>query len=127
MDRSWINILDKLSPEYAAGINEFISVASESINSNGMVLCPCRRCMNKQSQSMNVIKLHLITHGFLSTYTRWYHHGEEIEGIQDEVLVDVEDGEPADDLAAGLHDAFGCPYFDIGPTSDFIDNEFLEI
>ncbi|XP_062094257.1 uncharacterized protein LOC133800316 [Humulus lupulus] len=98
MDRSWINILDKLSPEYAAGINEFISVASESINSNGMVLCPCRRCMNKQSQSMNVIKLHLITHGFLSTYTRWYHHGEEVEDIQDEVLVDVEDDKGFDDL-----------------------------
>ncbi|XP_062119146.1 uncharacterized protein LOC133832883 [Humulus lupulus] len=73
---------------------------------------------------MNVIKLNLITHGFLSTYTRWYHHDEEVEDIQDEVLVDVEDGEPANDLAAGLHDAFGCQYFDIGPTSDFIDNEF---
>ncbi|XP_062119270.1 uncharacterized protein LOC133833022 [Humulus lupulus] len=124
MDRRWIHILDKLSPEYAAGINNFISVASEFRNSSGMVLCPCRRCMNKQSQSLNVIKLHLLTHGFLSTYTTWTHHGEEIEGVEDEVLADVEDAEATDDLSAGLQDAFGGPYFDIGPTSDFIDNEF---
>ncbi|XP_062119368.1 uncharacterized protein LOC133833127 [Humulus lupulus] len=80
--------------------------------------------MNKQSQSLNVIKLHLLTHGFLSTYTTWTHHGEEIEGVEDEVLADVEDAEATDDLSAGLQDAFGGPYFDIGPTSDFIDNEF---
>ncbi|KAF4376079.1 hypothetical protein F8388_022600 [Cannabis sativa] len=124
MDRHWINIPNKLSAEYAAGMNEFISVARHSMDSNGMVLCPCCRCVNKKSQYMHVIKLHLIIHGFLSSYTRWYHHGEQIEEVEDEGLFDTEDNvedSNHDDLDAGLHDDIGSKYFDIGPTSDFND------
>ncbi|XP_062094208.1 uncharacterized protein LOC133800269 [Humulus lupulus] len=131
MDRHWINIPNKLSAEYAAGMNEFISVARHSMDSNGMVLCPCCRCVNKKSQYMHVIKLHLITHGFLSTYTRWYHHGEQVEEVEDDGLFDtkdnVEDSDQSDDLAAGLHDAIGSKYFDIGPTSDFNDESPLNV
>ncbi|XP_062081341.1 uncharacterized protein LOC133786147 [Humulus lupulus] len=131
MDRHWINIPNKLSAEYAAGMNEFISVARHSMASNGMVLCPCCRCVNKKSQYMHVIKVHLITHGFLSTYTRWYHHGEQAEEVEDEGLFDtednVEDSDQRDDLAAGLHDAIGSKYFDIGPTSDFNDESPLNV
>ncbi|XP_074350605.1 uncharacterized protein LOC141689954 isoform X8 [Apium graveolens] len=46
MDRSWINVPNKLSPEYADGIDEFIKVASKQKNSTGMVLCPCCRCVD---------------------------------------------------------------------------------
>ncbi|KAF4377390.1 hypothetical protein F8388_013736 [Cannabis sativa] len=117
--------LDFMYPiEYAAGMNEFISVARHSMDSNGMVLCPCCRCVNKKSQYMHVIKLHLITHGFLSSYTRWYHHGEQIEEVEDEGLFDTEDNvedSNHDDLDASLHDDIGSKYFDIGPTSDFND------
>ncbi|XP_062113352.1 uncharacterized protein LOC133824484 [Humulus lupulus] len=131
MDRHWINIPNKLSAEYAAGMNEFISVARHSMDSNGMVLCPCCRCVNKKSQYMHVINLHLITHGFLSTYKRWYHHGEQVEEVEDDGLFDtkdnVEDSDQSDDLAAGLHDAIGSKYFDIGPTSDFNDESPLNV
>ncbi|XP_062085975.1 uncharacterized protein LOC133792082 [Humulus lupulus] len=80
---------------------------------------------------MHVIKLHLITHGFLSTYTRWYHHGEQVEEVEDEGLFEtkdtVEDSDQRDDLATGLHDAIGSKYFDIGPTSDFNDESPLNV
>ncbi|KAK1383580.1 hypothetical protein POM88_021315 [Heracleum sosnowskyi] len=130
MDRSWINIPDKLSVEYANGISEFISAAEKYVNSKGkyvnskgMVLCPCGRCVNKQSQGFNVIKLHLLTHGFLSSYKIWYYHGEQIDDIEDDVIFNTQDGDPRDeqdDLAEGLNDAINTKYFDVGPTSDFI-------
>ncbi|KAF4360553.1 hypothetical protein F8388_017803 [Cannabis sativa] len=125
MDRRWINNPDRLSLEYAAGITEFIDIAKQFVDSKGNVLCPCCRCVNKQSQSMRVIKLHLITHGFLCTYTKWYHHGEQLEEVQNKELFDSEEVDNENDnLAGGLHDAIGGEYFDIGPTSDFTNTKF---
>ncbi|XP_074379648.1 uncharacterized protein LOC141720881 isoform X6 [Apium graveolens] len=130
MDRSWINIRDKLSEEYTKGVSEFIGVAKKFVNSKGMVLCPCCRCINKQSQALNVIKLHLVTHGFLSTYKIWYYHGEQIDDLEDEVIFDDQDWDSRDeqdDLAEGLNDANNTKYFDVGPTSDLIKDSSSKV
>ncbi|KAK1366021.1 hypothetical protein POM88_041582 [Heracleum sosnowskyi] len=123
MDRSWITIPNKLSVEYANGISEFISVAEKCVKTKGMVVCPCCLCVNKQLQNLNVIKLHLHTHGFLSTYKIWYYHGEEIDDIEDEVIFNSEYGDlrdEQDDLVEGLNNAINSKYFDIGLTGDFV-------
>ncbi|XP_063937878.1 uncharacterized protein LOC108203864 [Daucus carota subsp. sativus] len=106
MDRSWMDKPDKLSVEYANGINEFITVAQNCVDSGGKVLCPCCRCVNKESQKLNVIKLHLLTSGFQNTYKIWYYHGEQRDNMEEDDLVAGEDvsGEQ-DDLATGLNDA----------------------
>ncbi|KAK1360625.1 hypothetical protein POM88_045099 [Heracleum sosnowskyi] len=130
MDRSWITIPDKLSTEYADGINEFIKVASQRRNSNGMVLCPCSLCVNKLLQNLKVIKLHLLTHGFLSTYKIWYHHGEQVDDVEDEVTFNSQDDDVKDDhddLATGLNDSINSKYFDIGPSSDFLGNSPVNV
>ncbi|KAL8089644.1 hypothetical protein AgCh_039215 [Apium graveolens] len=88
-----------------------------------MILSPCFRCINKKSQALNVIKLHLVTHGFLSTYKIWYYHGEQIDDLEDEVIFDDPDWDSRakqDDLAEGLNDSNNTKYFDVGPTSDLI-------
>ncbi|KAL8115384.1 hypothetical protein AgCh_022029 [Apium graveolens] len=123
MDRSWINIRDKLSEEYTKGISEFIDFVEKFVNSKDLVLCTCCRCINKQSQALNVIKLHLVIHGFLNTYKIWYHHGEQIDDLKDKVIFDDQDWDSRDeqdDLAEGLNDANNTKYFDVGPTSDLI-------
>ncbi|XP_074350599.1 uncharacterized protein LOC141689954 isoform X2 [Apium graveolens] len=107
MDRSWINVPNKLSPEYADGIDEFIKVASKQKNSTGMVLCPCCRCVNKLLQNLKVIRLHLLTHGFLSTYKIWYCHGEQVDDVEDEVTLNSQYEDIKDDhdvLDVGLED-----------------------
>lgn len=48
MDRSWIDIPYKLSTVCANGISEFIRAAEKHVDSIGMVLCPCCRCLNKK-------------------------------------------------------------------------------
>ncbi|XP_074323736.1 uncharacterized protein LOC141660647 [Apium graveolens] len=130
MDRSWIDIPDKLSLDYANGIIEFISVAEKRVNAKGMVLCPCCRCMNKKLQNINMIKVHLLSNGFLDTYKRWYYHGEQIDEVEDEMFINNEDAYVNDkhnDLAEGLHDAIGSKYFNIGPTSDFVDQTLFNV
>ncbi|XP_074364848.1 uncharacterized protein LOC141705880 isoform X2 [Apium graveolens] len=127
MDRSWIDLPDKLSEEYANGITDFISMAKKFIDSKGLVLCPCCRCVNKQSQKINVIKFHLVTYGFLSTYKKWCYHGEKIDQMKEKIIFNTQDEDEdikgeQDDLAAGLNDAFNNKYFDIGPTTDFADD-----
>ncbi|KAF4388159.1 hypothetical protein G4B88_021855 [Cannabis sativa] len=123
MDPHSMNNLDRLSLKYVVGINEFIDIAKQFLDTKGMVLCPCCRCVNKQLQSMWVIKLHLITHDFLSTYTaKWYHDGEQVEEVQNKELFDSEEVDENDNLARGLHDAIGGEYFDIGPTSNFTND-----
>ncbi|WOH08702.1 hypothetical protein DCAR_0728148 [Daucus carota subsp. sativus] len=128
MDRSWMDKPDKLSVEYANGINEFITVAQNCVDSGGKVLCPCCRCVNKESQKLNVIKLHLLTSGFQNTYKIWYYHGEQRDNMEEDDLVAGEDvsGEQ-DDLATGLNDALKGEYFDIGPTSDFVDDSSFDV
>ncbi|XP_074346425.1 uncharacterized protein LOC141685209 [Apium graveolens] len=130
MDRLWIIVPDKLSEEYASGINEFIKVASKKINSKGMVLCPCCRCVNKEFQTLKIIRLHLLTHRFLQTYKIWYHHGEPENNVEDEVTNNSQDEDMKDDhddLATGLNDNINSKYFDIGPSSDFFTDSPLNV
>ncbi|KAL8155009.1 hypothetical protein AgCh_000397 [Apium graveolens] len=122
MDRSWINIPDKLSSEYTNGIEDFISVTKQSLDAKGMVVCPCTRCVNKELQNLKMINLHLLTNGFLSTYKRWYYHGELAADLENKTTFDSQVNnveEEHDDLASGLNDTIGSEYFDIGPTGDF--------
>ncbi|KAL8090869.1 hypothetical protein AgCh_040079 [Apium graveolens] len=130
MDRSWINVPNKLSPEYADGIDEFIKVASKQKNSTGMVLCPCCRYVNKLLENLKVIRLHLLTHGFLSTYKIWYCHGEQVDDVEDEVTLNSQDDDikdDHDDLAAGLEDVINSKYFDIGPSSNFLSDSSVNV
>ncbi|KAL8094047.1 hypothetical protein AgCh_035800 [Apium graveolens] len=127
MDRSWINIPDKLSTEYTNDIKDFISVAKQSLDAKGMVVCPCTRYVNKELQNLKMIKLHLLTNGFLSIYKRWYYHGELAADLENETTFDSQVNnveEEHDDLASGLNDAIGSDYFDIGLTADF-DGDLL--
>lgn len=43
-----------------------------------MMKCPCNRCLLTKSLSRDDIKGDLMCHGFLSSYTSWILHGEEV-------------------------------------------------
>ena len=63
-----------------AGIEEFIAVAKESLNSVGLTLCPCFNCANKRLHNIDIIRAHLIRKGIDDLYTRWVYHGEKEPG-----------------------------------------------
>ncbi|CAA7023827.1 unnamed protein product [Microthlaspi erraticum] len=53
-----------------------------------MLKCPCQRCSLAKFKSRVDIEGDLMLHGFLSTYTNWYLHGEDLEDTRQAFSLD---------------------------------------
>lgn len=122
MDHQWVKNGDRASLEYVDGVKEFLSVAKQTLNSNGLTLCPCANCLNSRLQNISVIGVHLANVGIDKSYTRWVHHGEDDVSDEDVRPNDLVN-EEFDDLRAGLDDATGHQFFNIGPTNNLLGNQ----
>ncbi|XP_059311029.1 uncharacterized protein LOC132062483 isoform X2 [Lycium ferocissimum] len=76
MDKSWINILNRLDPLYENGAKEFLHFASLDRPNSSEILCPCRKCRNRKFVPKDLIVEHIVVDGFLTSYTSWIFHGE---------------------------------------------------
>ena len=76
MDKSWINLSNRLCDEYWRGAVKFLEVAARHVNSEGEIRCPCRRCVNQEWLKLNRVEAHIIDNGFNPNYTVWVYHGE---------------------------------------------------
>jgi len=47
MDRTWVH-RKLFSPEYIAGVKEFMSFVHRKFSENVEILCPCGRCLNQK-------------------------------------------------------------------------------
>ncbi|KAG7552208.1 Transposase-associated domain, partial [Arabidopsis thaliana x Arabidopsis arenosa] len=83
MDKSWIT-KPRLSHDYIIGVKEFLDFAFSKIKVD-MLKCPCQRCCLVKNKLRVDIEGDLMCHGFLSTYTNWYLHGEELDGQEQAV------------------------------------------
>ncbi|KAL5729065.1 hypothetical protein ACHQM5_002067 [Ranunculus cassubicifolius] len=102
MNKNWMKLADRKSPEYAKGIEEFIGFAKQKLDGKGMAKCPCDNCNNRADKHITDIRKHLLDHGMNKTYTHWYYHGEELEVSSDYEDEDDEVGEP--EHITWLHD-----------------------
>jgi len=69
----------RLCNEYINGLDAFIDFAKKDMvdNSRGFICCPCKHCQNeKKYRSDDVLRTHLIKHGFKEDYRCWNKHGE---------------------------------------------------
>ena len=78
MDKSWMNLCDRLSDEYATGVKTFLQVAKNHVDQNGKTRCPCKHCQNAFWKSIYDIETHLYKYGIATTYQRWIFHGEKV-------------------------------------------------
>ncbi|KAL6311243.1 hypothetical protein AAG906_026804 [Vitis piasezkii] len=69
MDRSWMQLQNRLCNEYVEGVRTFIQ-QKQHLRVDNKTRCPCRQ-----------FEQHLIRYGFSSSYNRWIHHGDEVEGV----------------------------------------------
>jgi hypothetical protein len=83
-----------LSNEYINGSDAFVNFVKKDMvdNGSGFICCPCKHCKNEQKyHSDDVLRTHLIKHGFREDYRCCYKHGEvglnEAE-MREEVLTD---------------------------------------
>jgi hypothetical protein len=94
-DRSW-KYGPRLSNEYINGLDAFINFMKKDMvdNGRGFICCPCKHCKNeKKYPSDDVLRTHLIKHGFKEDYRCWNKHGE--VGLNE---AEMREGVPTDDV-----------------------------
>jgi hypothetical protein len=70
----------RLRNEYIKGIDTFIDFMKKDMldNIKGNICCPYKYCKNeKRYRTDDVLRSHLIKHGFMEDYRCWNKHGEE--------------------------------------------------
>jgi hypothetical protein len=70
----------RLCNEYIKGVDAFINFVKKDMldNIRGNICCPCKHCKNeKRYHTDDVLRSHLIKHGFMEDYRYWNKHGEE--------------------------------------------------
>lgn len=111
MDKSWINIMNRLDPLYENGAKKFLHFASLERPDASAILCPCRKCHNMKFVRKELIVEHIVVDGFLTSYISWIYHGEKL--FSSKLVNQLDKGDEMQDM---LHEAFGIP-----PTSNFVD------
>jgi hypothetical protein len=69
-----------LCNEYIKGLDAFIDFAKKDMldNIRGNLCCPCKHCKNeKRYRTYDVLRSHLIKHGFIEDYRCWNKHEQE--------------------------------------------------
>jgi hypothetical protein len=69
-----------LCNEYIKGVDAFINFAKKDMldNIRGNICCPCKHGKNEKRYHIDdVLRSHLIKHGFMEDYRCWNKHGEE--------------------------------------------------
>ena len=78
MDRRWVH--GRLfSDEYLKGVEEFMKFVRGKFSEDEEILCPCSICLNQMYRHQTMVQRHLLMNGMQSSYTKWIHHGEELD------------------------------------------------
>ncbi|KAD5961264.1 hypothetical protein E3N88_12737 [Mikania micrantha] len=83
IDKSWITLENRNSPDFINGLRNFIEIAKNHVDGRGKAYCPCRRCYNGCRQDLSIIYAHIHDHGFLLSYKTWNYHGEKYHNADD--------------------------------------------
>ena len=79
MDKLWMSVGDRCSKTYRDGVKEFIHFAVRNCDETSPPIslsCPCVKCVNHVSLSVDEVELHLYRYGIDKNYTTWIKHGE---------------------------------------------------
>jgi hypothetical protein len=114
MDRRWVH--GRLfTDEYMKGVEEFMHFVRGKFSEDEEILCPCSICLNQIYLHQDNVERHILMNGMENTYTKWIHHGEnlDIDVIEQPVDMHVSDDGAGhdgnidavhfDELLEGLH------------------------
>ncbi|KAK3030304.1 hypothetical protein RJ639_038397 [Escallonia herrerae] len=106
MDKSWINIRNRLDPLYEKGADDFVKFASKDRPNATEILCPCTKCRNMKFVKKVDVAEHIVVDGFLSSYTHWIFHGK--SSLTSSSIPEPAVGDRTQEM---IRDAFGVPMF----------------
>ena len=78
MDKSWMK-KSRMSTEYYEGINDFLKFSSRKTTKDGMISCPCVKCVNSELFTIPVVHDHLVSFGISKGYQTWIFHKESLQ------------------------------------------------
>ncbi|KAM3303775.1 B2 protein [Capsicum chacoense] len=104
-DKSWMNCLI-WSDEFERRVKYFLEKDFERAAQGNEILCPCRECKNQHWHYRDV-EDHLLSRGFLPSYTKWTFHGENTSSRKTHYPINDDEGSNMhDDIDGLLHNTF---------------------
>ncbi|CAH9128299.1 unnamed protein product [Cuscuta epithymum] len=73
--KEWMDA-DTLSEKYLLGVASFLQFTKQKLGGDDWYCCPCKKCLNKKKNNLNVISEHLVSEGIDLSYRTWFNHGE---------------------------------------------------
>ena len=123
MDKSWLNIRNRVDQKYRDGVEGFLNWAFSQSEVNTMIRCPCKGCMNTVFKVRIDVRGDLLKKGFWDSYKVWDLHGEVLVRVEnsnvprnDEVEVDSTE---EDDITQMIHDA--CEYMNVENNANSLE------
>ncbi|XP_052189866.1 uncharacterized protein LOC127799683 [Diospyros lotus] len=118
LNKSWINISNRLDPRYEQGIQEFIQFAYRHKSPGASIYCPCIKCVNRYFHKRDVVEEHLILNGFDTNYIIWTVHGELYVPRHSREEFQDQECNIGDDMVGMIHDAHGVPINNAGSSEE---------
>jgi hypothetical protein len=84
MDRRWITGCTDFTTDHEKGVQDFLAFLQTRYAEDEEILCPCLRCLNNSTWTIERIGVHLLVSGMATTYTRWINHGKVLEDMFDD-------------------------------------------
>ncbi|XP_016441345.1 uncharacterized protein LOC107766944 [Nicotiana tabacum] len=111
MDKSWLNIRNRVDQRYRDGGDNFLNWAFSQPTVNTMILCPYKWCMNTVFKLRVGVRGDLLKNGFCDSYKVWDLHGEvlvRVETSNTAVSDEAEDDSiEEDNITEMIHNAYG--------------------
>jgi len=91
------------SPDYVKGLQSFIDMCKEHVDSRGLVRCACKKCKVGKFVTPEEVRGHMKAWGIHTDYRKWIYHGERLNSP----VVVVDDGAPRNDMDDVIEDVRG--------------------
>ncbi|XP_075084162.1 uncharacterized protein LOC142167856 [Nicotiana tabacum] len=96
MDKSWLNIRNRVDQRYRDGVDNFLNWAFSQPTVSTMIRCPCKGCMNTEFKLRVGVRGDLLRKDFWDSYKVWDLHGEVSVRVETSSVV-VSDDETEND------------------------------
>ena len=131
MDKSWIELADRLSVAYTDGVEKFLEFAYAKKQFDSPIYCPCKKCVNRYQFTREIVKEHIVVNGFLRKYKNWTYHGESYVSLrenqdreEDNILMDLD---MRDDMVEMVEEVMGMPGMDSNNGPDEETKSFFKL
>ena len=99
-------VFPKASMTYISGVESFLDLAFQKTSQGQEILCPCKKCLNRNWYHRATIRGHLIVYGFIEGYTGRVFHEEGLSIYSQDLSSHTKELDTLDAMNGMLHDIY---------------------